>query len=228
VLRWLLAIGAAMTATPSAAQVSGSASLVSEYRFRGASLSQDRPAAQVELTYDHDSGWYTGLFGSNVQFYDHRREAQAVGFAGYARRLRDGISVDAGATYSTFSGGGGYNYAELHAGFTAAAFGARLYYAPRYFGEGPGTLYSELNGSQRLADNVRLFGHAGVLQLLSPASGQSSRERAHLDLQAGLELQLHRISLQMSRIANNGVSGVYPVGGDHAGGVWTARLSASF
>jgi uncharacterized protein (TIGR02001 family) len=229
VLRWLLAIAAGLFATTSVAQVSGSASLLSDYRFRGVSLSQGRPAVQAEVSYDHLSGWYAGLFGSNMQFDEHSdREAQAVGYAGYSRRLLDGLSVDAGATYSTFSGGDGYNYGELHVGITAQQFSARLYYAPNYFGEGVRTLYAEANGSARLTDKIRLIGHAGVLQPLSVADGQSSRERAHVDLLAGIEFQLKPLRLQLGRVANDGTSRVYPIGGHHTGGVWTARLSASF
>jgi uncharacterized protein (TIGR02001 family) len=229
VLRWFLAIAAGLFATASFAQVSGSVTLASDYRFRGISLSQGRPAAQAEVSYDHASGWYAGLFGSNVRFLDDPgREAQAVGYAGYSRRLRGGLSVDAGADYSTFSGGDGYNYAELHAGLTAEEFNARLYYSPDYFGAGARTLYAELNGSHRLADKIRLIGHAGVLRSLSVASGQSSRERAHLDWLAGAELLLQPFKLQLARVANDGASLTYPIGGAHTGGVWTVRLSASF
>jgi uncharacterized protein (TIGR02001 family) len=227
VLRWSLAIVTALIASPSVAQISGSASLVSDYRFRGVSLSHDRPAAQAEVSYDHDSGWYGGLFGSNVQFDDDpRREAQLSGYAGYARRLRDGLSVDAGATYSAFSGGDGYNYSELHVGFTTSLLTGRLYYSPNYFGEDSRTLYAELNGSHRLADKVRLIAHAGVLQSLANAGGR--HERAHVDWQAAIEVRLEPFTLQLGGVANDGVSPVYPVGGAHTRGTWTARLSVSF
>jgi len=226
VLRWLLAIGTALIATPSLAQISGSASLASDYRFRGVSLSQGRPAAQADLSYDHGSGWYGGLFGSNVQFDDDpRREAQVVGYVGYARRLSGGLGIDAGATYSTFSGGDGYNYAELHAGFTTAQFSGRLYYAPNYFGEDSRTLYAELNASHRLADKVRLIGHAGVLQSLSSPGGH---DRARFDGQAAVELLLQPLTLQLGGVINNGASPAYPIGGGHVRGTWTVRLSVSF
>jgi len=229
VLRWFLAIAAGLFATASFAQVSGSVSLVSDYRFRGVSLSQGRPAAQAEVSYDHASGWYAGLFGSNIQFYAHSpHEVQAVAYAGYSRRLQDGLSVDAGATYSAFSGGDGYDYAEAYVGLTTEQFNARLYYSPDYFEEGVRTFYGELNGSHRLIDKIRLIGHGGVLRSMSVASGESSRERAHFDLFAGLELSLLPFKLQLGRVANDGPSRVYPIGAAHTGGVWTARLSASF
>ena len=228
-LRWLLAIATALLATDSLAQISGSASAVSDYRFRGVSLSNGQPAAQADVSYDHDSGWYEGLFASNVRFdYELKREAQVVGFAGYARRVQNGLSVDTGATYSTFSGGDGYNYAELHAGFTSTHFSGRIYYAPNYFGRDFRTLYAELNASQRLTDRLRLIGHAGVLKPVSTPDDRAAQERARVDLQAAVELLVKSFTLQVGRIANDGASRVYPVRESHTGGIWTVRLSVSF
>jgi len=83
------------------AQVSGSASLLSDYRYRGVSLSRNRPAAQLAVAYDDASGWYGGAFASTVQLvYPATRELQVVSFAGYARRLPSGLSWEAGADYS--------------------------------------------------------------------------------------------------------------------------------
>jgi uncharacterized protein (TIGR02001 family) len=228
VLRWLLAIATGLIATASIAQVSATASLVSEYRFRGVSLSQGDPAAQLDLSYDHRSGWYAGAFGSNVEFDPDRREAQLTGYAGYSRRLPSGLSLDAGAAYSNFSGGDGYNYLELDAGFTAEALSGHLYFSPNYFGQGIHTLYAELNASHPLAQRIKLIGHAGVLQALSGASGQNGGWRPHVDVQAGIEVQVQRLRLQLSRVVNDGISPVYPVGANHTGGVWTVRLSAEF
>ena len=65
--RCACAILAALIACPAAAQsVSGEASLVSDYRFRGVSLSGGHPAAQASLTLEHDSGFYGNLWGSTL------------------------------------------------------------------------------------------------------------------------------------------------------------------
>jgi uncharacterized protein (TIGR02001 family) len=228
VLRWVLAIATGLITTTSIAQVSASASLVSDYRFRGVSLSFGRAAAQLDLSYDHDSGWYAGAFGSNAQFDPDRLEAQLTGYAGYSRRVGDGLSVDAGAGYSTFSGGDGYNYAELHAGFTANGFSGRLYFSPNYFGVGTRTVYAELNGSHRLGSVIKLIGHAGALQAVTGASGENGGWRPHVDLLAGIEFQVRTFRLQVSRVVNDGTSAVYPVTSAHSKGAWTARLSADF
>ena len=228
-LRWALGLLAGLLATASTAQVSATASVTSDYRVRGVTLSEGRPAAQLDASYDADLGWYAGAFASNVQFYEHSdRQAQLMGYAGYARRLGGGWSVDAGAAYSTFSGGDGYNYVEMHAGVTSDALSARLYFAPDYFGQGIHTLYGELNGSQRLFDRVKLIGHAGVLQLTAGATSETGGHSPHADFLAGVEVEVQRFRLQVSRIAADGASHVYPIGSGHPAGVWVARLSASF
>ncbi|QOY94847.1 hypothetical protein IM543_02805 [Massilia sp. UMI-21] len=56
-------------AAPSAhAQVSGSASLTSDYVWRGSSQTLEDPAVQAGFRYAHASGWYASVWGSSVEF----------------------------------------------------------------------------------------------------------------------------------------------------------------
>lgn len=110
--------------------------------------------AQASVAYDHRSGTYAGVFVSNVRLgHDRRNGAQVLGYAGYSARLPSGgLSWDAGAAYSGFSGSDGYGYAEYHVGLAHANWSARLSYAPRYFGQDYSAAYAELNltpGSER-------------------------------------------------------------------------------
>lgn len=50
------------------AQVSGSASLTSDYVWRGSSQTHEKPAIQGSFKYAHDSGLYASGWGSNVKF----------------------------------------------------------------------------------------------------------------------------------------------------------------
>src|SRR5437879_5439202 len=109
---WLLFVSADVLA-----QFSGSASLLSDYRFRGVSLSHNRPAAQLAVAYDDASGWYGGAFASTVQFvYPANRELQLVSFAGYAQRLASGLSWEGGVDYSVVTGAESYSYPEVYVG----------------------------------------------------------------------------------------------------------------
>jgi uncharacterized protein (TIGR02001 family) len=227
-MRWILSLLAALVSFGAVAQVSGTVSITSDYRFRGVSLSDNLPAAQVDLGFDHPSGWYAGLFASNVRLdYDNSAQGQALAYTGYAQRLGDGLSLDAGASYTGFSGltgEGEYNYAELHAGFTADSFGGRLSFAPNYFGQSLRTLYAEFNGSLATADRIRFVWHAGLLQI---ASGPISSNRTNLDGRAGFEFALQAVRLQLARVASQGATAAYPVGADRSHGAWLATLSYS-
>src|SRR5439155_7805223 len=80
-LRAAIALGHVLVAIEALGQVSGSASLVSDYRFRGVSLSQEKPALQLNVLYDDQSGWYAGAFASSVQIFgQHDRHVELVPF----------------------------------------------------------------------------------------------------------------------------------------------------
>ncbi|MBV8211157.1 MAG: hypothetical protein JO133_13970 [Burkholderiaceae bacterium] len=228
-LRWALALLTALAASGSLAQVSGTASIASDDRFRGVSLTHGRPAAQMEVTYDDASGWYAGAFGSNVEFDPaDGQQAQISGYGGYALRLQRGWSADAGAAYSTFSKDSDYRYLELHAGVSNEAASARLYYSPNYFGGSIHTLYAELNGSYRISERFRLIGHAGLLQAFSGATDRTGGTHPHADFLAGAEIQIAALRLQLGRVFADGANSIYPVVSDQAHGVLVARLSWSF
>jgi uncharacterized protein (TIGR02001 family) len=200
--------------------------LVSDYRFRGVSLSSDRPAAQADVAFEQGAGWYAGGFASSVHLYDpHSSEAQALAYAGYAQRLENGVSVDIGATYAGFSGEADYDYAELHAGFSTDSVDGRIYLSPNYFGQSVRTVYLELNGSRRISDNIRLVAHGGLLEIVTPSFPGS---RSDFDARAGIELALGAVRLQLSRVGHQRSNSIYPVNANQSNGVWLASVSASF
>ena len=112
VLRTVVVVAALLCMAQARAQVAGSATLVSDYRFRGVSLSDDQPSAQLSIDYDQPaSGWYAGGMMSTVRF-DSRNAVQLLGYAGHARRLSADWSWDAGVRYARFTGAEPYAYAE--------------------------------------------------------------------------------------------------------------------
>ena len=66
----LFALTGAFARADDAAQntVVGSATLVSDYLFRGLSQTNRKPAVQAGIEYDHRSGWYVGAWGSNISW----------------------------------------------------------------------------------------------------------------------------------------------------------------
>lgn len=83
--------------------ISGSATVVSDYRFRGFSQSNEKAAIQGGITVSHDSGLYVGTWGSSIGFANG---TEIDLFAGYARELGSGIKADVGVTSYFYPGGG--------------------------------------------------------------------------------------------------------------------------
>jgi uncharacterized protein (TIGR02001 family) len=106
--------------------VSVEANLLSDYRFRGISRSDEDPSAQAGLMVRHESGLYTGargtILGGNDPFrlrnpgFGDQGDVQLDLYAGYGASLGGGFDVDAGLMYYAFAGGRGpTDYAETYA-----------------------------------------------------------------------------------------------------------------
>ena len=86
--------------------VTGSAALVSDYRFRGVSQTDEEMAIQGGFTVSHESGAYAGVWGSNLSgwgtFGGANMELDLV--AGYAVSVGD-ATIDVGLTWYMYPGG---------------------------------------------------------------------------------------------------------------------------
>jgi uncharacterized protein (TIGR02001 family) len=168
------------------AQVSGSVAIVSDYVYRGISLSEGKAAPQLTLVYDHPDGWYLAGFVSNSR----RSGAQYIG---YAQRLSLGSSWEAGVSNHAASD---MNFQEVFAGLAGERVSARVSYAPNYLGQGVRTVYGEVNASLRLGDKLNLFGHAGYFASLSDGWGKAPIRRA--DARIGLGFNLESWEFQLA------------------------------
>jgi len=131
-LRILAALGLLATAAAANAEVSGTAAIVSDYDFRGFTQTGEEPAVQLSIDYAHDSGWYVGTWGSNVdQFSDGGSNTASTevdlytGFKGEAGAL----GWDAGITYYTYNGASDLNYAEIYGKFSLSIASFGLFYS---------------------------------------------------------------------------------------------------
>lgn len=170
------------------AQLSGSAGIVSNYLYRGVSLSAGKAVPRLSVNYDGAAGWYAGgqAIGGQVGGSRHR-SAQWVGYAGYARRLRSGLSWEAGVSRYAFPQAASWHFNEMYAGLGTDSLGARLHYSPDYLGLRTRTLYAELNGGAGLRDGVGGFWHLGYLGSVNAAPGSTI---GRFDLRLGLSASL--------------------------------------
>lgn len=89
------------TEAPDAFTITGSATVVSDYRFRGFSQTNEEATIQGGFTVAHESGLYVGTWGSGVGFANG---SEIDVFAGFAKEVTSGLTADIGATLYLYPG----------------------------------------------------------------------------------------------------------------------------
>ena len=99
-----LALAVMLAATSATAQDwSAEIGLVSDYRYRGLSLSDRKPALQASIGIEHDDGAYAELWGSSLAKGSASR-AEVDATVGYAIQLTETLSADVSGTYYIYLG----------------------------------------------------------------------------------------------------------------------------
>lgn len=185
--RAALAAAALLLSCAARGQLSGSATVDSEYQFRGVSLRGSKASLRLDASFDDPSGWYAGAAATQAQVANGDPYALLLGYGGYAMPVAAGRSLEFGASYSRFVNRGAYDFAEAYAGLLSERWSLRLNYSPDYFGRHVQTLYLDASGHWRLGERTRLFGHAGLLAPLAGAyPGDSDANRVRADILAGI------------------------------------------
>jgi uncharacterized protein (TIGR02001 family) len=198
----LLTLAALAPAAKASAGVQATVAVASDDRFRGRSVSQGRPTASLDISYDAQNGGYLGLEAAVVAAaHEGVRLLRVQEYAGYAVRLPAGPSLDAGVSHTDYtdyySGDGSAAYTELYAGVVTRRFATHLYYSPDYFGRHDATLYGEVDTALRPAPGWRLSAHAGLLSLLSGARYAEVKPTQY-DWRLGLAKSLRRFEIELS------------------------------
>jgi len=99
---------------PAAFEITGSAGIYSQYRFRGISLSDEEVAFQGSIGVSHESGLYVGTWGSSLAGFGSfgGANAEVDVYAGYAGEA-GGLGFDVSAVWYLYPGTEGTDYVEL-------------------------------------------------------------------------------------------------------------------
>lgn len=146
------------TDPPSAITVTGSAAIVSQYRFRGISQSNNKPAVQASISVAHESGFYVSVWGSSTSGSPIDTPVYYAGteidvYGGWTKDL-GGVKVDVGGYGYIYPGVSTSNFYEVY-GSVAGTVGpvtakAGINYAP-------GQNYFKLLGTTN--HNVYVYGN---------------------------------------------------------------------
>ena len=126
-----LLAGSMLAATPALADeadapadftISGNVQIVSDYRFRGLSLSGGDLAVQGAINVNHSSGFYVGAWASSLEDSPVYGNAELDIYAGWTGALGSGLTADVGLLYYVYPNGnvGSANVFEPYASVTAA------------------------------------------------------------------------------------------------------------
>jgi uncharacterized protein (TIGR02001 family) len=169
-------VAAMMTTAPALAQdtdppkeitVSGSVALVSDYRYRGVSQSDEEMALQGGVTATHKSGFYAGVWASNLggwgTFGGPNLELDLIG--GFKFPVSEGGALDVGVTWYTYPGGAdNTDFAEPYAKLSGTAGPVSLLagvaYAPKQ--EALGNFSNTPQSRGQSEDNLYLWGDAAT------------------------------------------------------------------
>jgi len=177
---------ATTTAPPPVLTVSGSATIASDYRFRGVSQSDRRMAVQGGITAAHDSGFYTGIWASNLAgwgtFGGANMELDLIG--GYKATLADDATLDVGLTWYLYPGGADKtDFAEPYAKLTGTAGPATLTagvaYAPKqqaigkWYATGADAVAGVYTSPGDKDDNLYLWGDGALALAGTPITAKA-------------------------------------------------------
>lgn len=96
---------------PAAIQISANSALVSDYRFRGLSLSNRNPAIQGGIDLSHESGLFVGTWASSIASSGGSTVELDL-YGGYGATLA-GVSYSIQVLGYVYPGGSGVDYVEL-------------------------------------------------------------------------------------------------------------------
>lgn len=184
-IRELIFVAATLGCACAQAQWAVSVGAESDYRFRGASLSDSRPSVRLSLNLDASDGGYVGLSATRAAAGPGGHYTHALAYAGRVMAVSDRARFELGGNYAHFTGDSAYDYGEAFAGLLGDRWTARLSFAPRYFGQHRRTLYGEFNAWLPMTEATRLFGHVGTLATVGGSRGRTGQAWGDLRVGAG-------------------------------------------
>lgn len=198
---------------PSDVTITGSAAIVSQYRFRGLAQSDNKPAVQGAMTLSHSSGFYISAWGSSASAGAGPINIGGTEidiYGGWTKGLGDsGVTVDIGAIGYIYPGAPLGNYYEIY-GSVAKTFGPVT--AKVGVNVAPGQEVFNYNWTSAKRSNVYTFGNlsAGIpgtpitlTGQLGYTSGGFAWGKDYLDYSLGASVKWKALTLGISLVGTN-------------------------
>jgi uncharacterized protein (TIGR02001 family) len=207
--------------------LSGNVSVVTDYRYRGISQSNLKPAIQGGFDLAHSSGFYVGNWNSSISwlsdasaFYTTESGASGAGnvssniemdfYAGYKGEITKGVGYDIGALYYYYPGSypSDFNKADTGEIYGALSFGpvtGKVSYAlTDLFGapSSKGSYYLDLSAGFDIGSGFMLNAHVGY-QHVDSASFRATKDATYTDWKLGISKDFAGLSFALDYIDTN-------------------------
>lgn len=177
---------------------SANVALTSDYVWRGISQTNEEPAIQGGFDVSHESGFYAGVWGSNVEFGDSA-QLEVDLYLGFSKTFSGGLSFDIGAIHYEYPGAWSsldYDFQEyaLGIGYTIQkiALGVKGSYAPEFTGSEESAYYLEGDISYKLPANITIMGHYGY------SDGDAYDDNEYSDYKLSIATEIAGFGLDLS------------------------------
>jgi uncharacterized protein (TIGR02001 family) len=193
----------------------GNAGVFSDYRFRGISQTDKKPAFQGGFDIGHASGFYVGNWNSNVDSSLYNGANLEMDFYGGYKMTAGPVALDFGALYYYYpgSGAGGtfkIDNTELYIGAGYQTYSLKYSYAVSdFFGvnDSKGSWYLDASGTYDLGNGFGLIGHLGYQKLKNNARiieiGSTSLTDSITDWKIGVTYDLSGFVLGAAYVGTN-------------------------
>jgi uncharacterized protein (TIGR02001 family) len=200
---------AASFATVAHAEFEAELAAVSDYDFRGISLSAREPALQGGATWTFgDSGLSAGAWASNVDFGpDYDADVEVDFTLDYERALGENTWFYAGASLYTYPGSNVDSSPEAYVGIGFGEVELLQWFTHDYSATGEAAYYTEANVTRALGETWSLTAHVGY------SYGRAFDEAEIADFAVGVEYAVEHFTLA-ARIVGTDASGELEVRGD--------------
>jgi uncharacterized protein (TIGR02001 family) len=206
-----------------ASPITANVTLASEYVYRGISQTREKPAIQGGFDYAHASGFYAGVWGSNISWLEDvdvnaSSSVEIDLYGGYKGKINDDFSYDVGFLRYQYPGDfpGGFNSPntnELYVAGTWKMLTLKYSYAlSDLFGyvESDGSQYLDLTANFDLGAGFSLGAHVGRQDIKNNSLYEYTDWKLGVtkDFGAGL-------SATAAYIDTNGKADMYTIKGDN-------------
>jgi uncharacterized protein (TIGR02001 family) len=160
-LQRLVAVLALAGSAASAADVSVTPALTSDYAFRGISRSALDPSATLRIGVDGGQGLRGAFTATSVDFGRGGPDLELLPELALSLGTVDGVDFETGARYFAYDGESSLNHPELWVGARRGALALRADLSWDFFGTGENAWHLEAGWEQPLRDGFRLQAQIG-------------------------------------------------------------------